>query len=99
MRWLVSGEPIADRRFVDDHLRSRGVLLKLLPERADRDTKIFRLILLRRTPRGAKEMGVREDATRMFCEFGEDREFLGSQMNCTSSSYHTPLHKVDRHSP
>ena len=58
-----------------------GIAFELLPQRADGDAEIVDLLLLRRAPDGAQQMGVGQHAAGMLGELGEHGIFLGRQMD------------------
>ena len=76
----------------------RRILFELLTKRADRDPQILGLPFLRRAPRGAQQMRVREHSTRLLGELGKDGIFFWGEVHILAVARHLAVEKVDRHS-
>ena len=74
----------------------RGITLELLTDRANCDPQIFRLPLLCGSPRGAKQMLVREHLARVLRELSQDHKFLGREVHFLAVLENHPLEQVDR---
>src|SRR5690348_13681002 len=90
-----SNEPITDARLVDDQRRPRRFGFELLAKRADRDAKIFDLAFLGGPPDRSQQLRVSKDPAALFGELGEDRIFLGGQVNRFAVPGHRTVVKVD----